>query len=173
MRYSWSHARAIQRRELMRLSCSYDNQYSTITAISLFRQSYPQTLSVLLAILRRGIWSDASGQPGNLRYKGDQAPGVEEGSVFNEFNSIFSPEMNASGQVAFRARLSSPNNEIHNTYGIWATDVNGEIQLIARQGDLFDVNDDPLIEDLPDNLFYRHAFYGLRGRCQRHTRQLQ
>ena len=32
--------------------------------------------------------------------------------------------------------------------GIWATDLNGNLQLIVREGDPFDVNDDPLVEDV-------------------------
>jgi hypothetical protein len=35
-----------------------------------------------------------------------------------------------------------------NEFVIWATDLNGQLRLIVRTGDLFDVNDDPLVSDL-------------------------
>jgi hypothetical protein len=95
-----------------------------------------------------GIWSDYSGTLELIALQGEQAPGVEEGVTFDDFNYIDGPEMNSVGQIAFRARLKGQNVDNTNLRGIWATDYNGALNLIARRGDLFDVNDDPLIEDL-------------------------
>lgn len=78
--------------------------------------------------------------------------GVFEGSPVYE-HAVTDFELNARGQVAFHVSLinntepSSPPQVI-NGGTIYATDLEGDVQIIARTGQLFDVNDDPLLEDL-------------------------
>jgi hypothetical protein len=51
-------------------------------------------------------------------------------------------------QVAFHVKLTGPGVTAANDTGIWVTDLTGALRLVAREGDLFDVNDDPMIEEL-------------------------
>ena len=113
--------------------------------------------------LRSGIWRGESG--GGLTQvvvDGDMAPGVEadeDNFVRDVFvgvgggnGSVFGPgfAFNAAGQVAFSASLGVAANDpsFNLPQGIWAEDRSGALQLIALEGQMFDVNDDPLIEDL-------------------------
>ncbi|MEZ6193462.1 MAG: PEP-CTERM sorting domain-containing protein [Phycisphaerales bacterium] len=57
------------------------------------------------------------------------------------------PLFNNAGQIAFWGRITGPDVITANEDGIWATDRDGKLNLL-RKGDLFDVNDDPLIQDL-------------------------
>ncbi len=94
----------------------------------------------------QGIWI---GEVGSLRLvarEGNQAPGTETGVLFGpSFNTY---TLNGAGQVAFSARLTGSGLDSSNSAGIWATDTNDVLQLIVRLGDVIDVNNDPLIEDL-------------------------
>ena len=60
---------------------------------------------------------------------GNPAPGVT-GAYFESFNYL---SVNDLGQAAFRAFLSD------GSYGLWATDLNGTLQLIAHRGDTIEV----------------------------------
>ncbi|WP_428304068.1 DUF7453 family protein [Lacipirellula sp.] len=98
-----------------------------------------------------GLWA---GTPGNVELvvrSGSQAPGTPTGAEFDAFTA---PAMNARGQVAFEARLLTPRpigrdgpivgnpaggvNSM-NDNGLWATDMQGNLRLIVREGDLFEV----------------------------------
>ncbi|MBX9737512.1 MAG: hypothetical protein K2X32_11355 [Phycisphaerales bacterium] len=78
---------------------------------------------------------------------GSAAPGTGPGVFFG--TSFSSLTMNNVGQVAFITNLTGtgigPGSG--NGSGLWATDTSGNVVLVARQGDLFDVNSDPLITD--------------------------
>ena len=92
--------------------------------------------------------TDEDGQLGQVVRTGDQAPGTDSGIVFDSFSEV---ALNNSGQLAFRANLDGMNVDEQNNdndTAIFATGLDGELVLIAREGDLFDVNDDPLVEDL-------------------------
>ncbi|MEM6853982.1 MAG: choice-of-anchor tandem repeat NxxGxxAF-containing protein, partial [Planctomycetota bacterium] len=94
-----------------------------------------------------GIWSESAGTPGNpglVARRNQAAPGTEAGTVFATFGA---PSINDAGQVAFFAGL---NNAVSNdrVTGLWATDLNGDLQLIVREGDVIDVDNDPNVEDL-------------------------
>ena len=93
-----------------------------------------------------GIWSEAAGtlgSPGLVAREGDAAPGT--GAVYSQFDD---PVINAAGQTAFLAFLLTGNGvTFSNNAGLWATDPDGLLTLIARTGDLFDVNDDPFTDD--------------------------
>ena len=64
------------------------------------------------------------------------------------YEFLGSPILNAAGQTVFNAQLTGPTINHTNNQGLWATDANGITTLIAREGDLFDINDDPLTEEL-------------------------
>jgi hypothetical protein len=66
--------------------------------------------------------------------EGSSAPGTEPGV---QFQNLSIPNFNAAGQVAFAARLANTSGA--KDAGIWATDLGGEVQLIAREGDMLEV----------------------------------
>ena len=80
---------------------------------------------------------------------GDQVPNAEAGLQFGRFGSDESPNttLNGAGQIAFVALLTTDFVNV-SAVGIFATDLNGQLIEIVRTGDLIDVNDDPLVEDL-------------------------
>lgn len=90
-----------------------------------------------------------SGVPGAFRIVakvGDPASGAPDGISFNSFP--YAPHLNAHGQTAFLATFTGEGVSIFRNEGIWMTDSSGAVWLVAREGDLFDVNDDPAAEDL-------------------------
>jgi len=70
--------------------------------------------------------------------EGNQAPGTPEG-VF--FRSLSTPALNNAGQTAFSGFLAGTGVDGSNDRGIWAEDLQGVLTLIARTGDLLDVDD--------------------------------
>jgi hypothetical protein len=67
---------------------------------------------------------------------GLRAPGTE-GDVF--FWYFHDPVINRDGQVAFFATLTGPDARGQNDYGLFATGHSGDLRLIARFGDQFEV----------------------------------
>ncbi len=67
---------------------------------------------------------------------GDHAPGTSEGVVFR---TMISPALNSVGQVAFYASLVGTGVAGDNISGIWATNRDGSVCLVARDGDLLQV----------------------------------
>jgi len=96
-----------------------------------------------------GIFSEAGGTLGLVAREGDAAPGTAAGVVFGSFVSSFNlPAINDQGQTAFVGTLTGAGVSSTNDQGIFATDLDGTLQLIAREGDLFDINPDPgLVEN--------------------------
>jgi hypothetical protein len=97
------------------------------------------------------LWSQRGDSTELLAREGDHAPGTPAGVMFGDFSrlgadSAFS--VNNMSQVAFHVKLTGPGVTAANDTGIWATDLGGALRLVAREGDLFDVNDDPMIEEL-------------------------
>ena len=83
----------------------------------------------------RGIWSEGGGNGLALvAREGDAAPGTN-GDTFVGFGRLV---LNDEGQAAFTASLSSG---APGTSSIWAQDSSGTLALIARIGDLLDVDD--------------------------------
>lgn len=92
----------------------------------------------------RGIWI---GTPGSLRKifrEGDAAPGTGAGVVFSGSSGL--PAANALGQVAFQGVLGGTGVTTDNDRGVWATDLAGNLLLVVREGDSFDVNEGPGID---------------------------
>jgi len=99
----------------------------------------------------RGIWSETAGNLDLIVRSGNQAPGTPSGANFEDFGT---PALNANGQLAFIAGLfiprqierdgpiiGDPNSGVDSTNddGLWATDIEGTLHLIAREGDLLEV----------------------------------
>jgi hypothetical protein len=76
---------------------------------------------------------------------GNRAPGTPSGVVFDSLSGT--PSINTMGMVAFSATLRGPGLTSDNRLGLYATDAEGVLTLIARHGDPFDVDDDPDRED--------------------------
>lgn len=95
----------------------------------------------------RGVWSEGGGNGLELVARsGDQAPGLPDGVLFDEF---LEPYLNDSGQTAFLAILTGTGVVVGtNERSIWVHDTMGNLQLIVRAGELFDVSDDPESPDL-------------------------
>ncbi|QDT01585.1 DUF7453 family protein [Adhaeretor mobilis] len=94
-----------------------------------------------------GVWFEDSGGTLTLAaYNGQQASGLDAGVTMQQ---IAFPAFNDLNQVAFKTHLAGPGVIGFQTdEALWATDLNGDLQLIVRKGDLFDVDDDPNTEDL-------------------------
>jgi hypothetical protein len=96
----------------------------------------------------RGIWSEGAGSigsPGLVAREGDAAPGTGQGVNYSTLSTSF--VLNGAGQIAFSATLTGPGVTGANDTGIWASDPDGLLTLIARTGDLFDIDDEPLTQD--------------------------
>jgi hypothetical protein len=89
---------------------------------------------------------------------GQPAPGAGPGVTFGNFFSY--PVINRDGQVAFFASLVGPNSRGNGEedYGVFATGHDGDLRLVARFGDVFDIapGDERMIASLSD-----HGLYGI------------
>ncbi|HEY3391443.1 MAG TPA: choice-of-anchor tandem repeat NxxGxxAF-containing protein, partial [Lacipirellulaceae bacterium] len=86
-----------------------------------------------------GIWAESSGSLKLVARAGDRAPGTPDGVQFGRMTGITVPTLNAAGQVAFVGTLAGSGVDTSNDLGIWATDVNGSLWLIAREGEQLEV----------------------------------
>jgi hypothetical protein len=89
-----------------------------------------------------GIWSDANGSLQLVARAGDQAPGMPMGAVFDSFfggRSSVRFALNAPGHAAFISSVSGGGTTASNNLGLWAQDQNGNLRLVLRQGDMFEV----------------------------------
>lgn len=93
----------------------------------------------------KGIWVESGGVLTKFAREGDQAPGTAPNTVFSFLSD---PSFNGQGQIAFWATLTDTDGDGTNNIGLWATDPTGVLQLVVRTGDLFDVSEDPLVQDL-------------------------
>lgn len=71
-------------------------------------------------------------------------PGATDLARFGDAFSLFYNDLD---QVAFTTDLQGTNVDATNDHALFA-ETGGELQLIAREGDLFDVDPDPLMDDL-------------------------
>lgn len=96
-----------------------------------------------------GLWAEDNKSLRLIARKGAIAPGAGDG-VLNTFSGIGEqmPVFNALGQIAFRGtlKLDIGGVSVNNNEGIWATDVDGILHLIARTGDQIDVDSGPTID---------------------------
>ena len=76
----------------------------------------------------KGLWSESSGSLELVARTGSHAPGT---AADVSFVSMFGLAMNAAGQTALKAHAGVNSIDFS---GLWATDVNGTLQLVARTG---------------------------------------
>ncbi len=88
----------------------------------------------------RGLWSEGGGSGLALVTRsGNQAPGTPEGVHFRFFSGATA--LNNAGQTAFKGSLTGTEVDGLNDFGIWAENLQGVLTLIARTGDLLNVDD--------------------------------
>jgi hypothetical protein len=94
-----------------------------------------------------GVWSNASGSLELVARYGSHAAGTPDGVNFKSIDTYGGLAMNAAGQTAFKGFAGVDSLDFA---GIWATDVNGILQLIVRTGVTLEVapNDFRTINDL-------------------------
>lgn len=95
-----------------------------------------------------GMWLEKDGALDLIAQSGVTEPPGVSSSDFADFREFSTYVLNGVGQVAFVHSIGGGGVDTTNNRGIWATDPSGELVLIVRTGDLFDVNNDPSIEDL-------------------------
>jgi hypothetical protein len=83
-----------------------------------------------------GIWEEGTNGLQPVALDGDQAPGAEQGRVFQGINAHY---MNEAGQIAFTARMTGGNPEYRFSHGIWAQDRQGVLHLVVKVGDYLEV----------------------------------
>lgn len=87
-----------------------------------------------------GMWSNGSGTLELIARQKEHAPGTPDGVFFG--NLVYDyPDIaiNAVGQVALQTRLYGEGVNNDNDMGIWATDRQGNLTLIVREGEWLEV----------------------------------
>jgi hypothetical protein len=82
------------------------------------------------------VWQSTGGKLKMVARAMNQAPGTPKGALFESFTRAY---LSNSGQVAVCATLLPGPADVGsgNRVGIWATSQDGELRLIARQGEAF------------------------------------
>lgn len=83
-----------------------------------------------------GLFASRGGVVSAVMTEGMAAPGTPQGVTFNNPTSA---SINNLGQIAFEAHVQGPGVADFDTRGVWVTDAGGNLHLIARAGELFDV----------------------------------
>jgi hypothetical protein len=100
------------------------------------------------------IYSNVHGPLALVAREGDWAPGTPGDTSFAEFfdpfgSQVSNPMINAGGRIVFGASLTGPGVVAGmNDRGIWATNSTGQLGLVLRTGELFDVDPAPETQDL-------------------------
>lgn len=76
---------------------------------------------------------------GLVARRGDAAPGTD-GASFDRLSRW--PSLNAAGEVAFWAFLTGGDTTTDNDLGLFFADAGGDIHMILRKGDQFDLGGD-------------------------------
>lgn len=116
---------------------------------------------------RRGLWSDRTGTLQLVARQGTQAPGLPVGAQYSTFGT---PVLNAAGQIAFRATLSTGSGGVvsGNNDGIWS-DRGGATTLLFREGDTAPSGgstESPRFQLFDDPVINRHGQIAFTGRVQ-------
>jgi hypothetical protein len=112
------------------------------------------------------LWSQRGDALTLIAREGDPAPGAPAGIAFGDFTSLggsFGFQVNKNSQVAFEVTVTGPAITTANDRGIWVTDLSGVLTLVAREGGLFDVNDDPNVQDFRTVRFTQLEWYSGGG----------
>lgn len=89
-----------------------------------------------LGASRQRLYTEFGGEMSLVATSGDHAPGTPEGVVFYLFNAGF----NRDGRAALTATLRGDGVHDGNNLGLWVQSDAGELELIARVGDAFEVH---------------------------------
>ena len=92
----------------------------------------------------QAIYLEKNGQLELVAQRGTNAPDTPTDVRFGDFDQF---AINNSGQMVFQTLLIGAGTDATNNSAIF-TRSNGQISLIAREGDWFDVNDDPMVEEM-------------------------
>ncbi|QQE10686.1 PEP-CTERM sorting domain-containing protein [Planctomycetota bacterium] len=92
----------------------------------------------------KGIWRHKDGVTNLIAGTGSVIEGLDEGEFVRY---VFQNTMNGLGQVAFTAGIAGAGVTDNDDSGLWIVGTDGELELLIREGDLFDVDDDPIAED--------------------------
>jgi sugar lactone lactonase YvrE len=83
-----------------------------------------------------GVWRSEPGLLRPLAVTGQEVPGAPAGTLFSNMQP---PALNDQDQVAFFASLSGPGVTSANDGSLWRADEDGDLTLIAREGDTLEV----------------------------------
>jgi hypothetical protein len=86
------------------------------------------------------LWATTSEGIQLVAREGIQAPGTAAGTIFGLSDTLLA--FNDLGQVAFTSPISGGGSSAANNRGLWAG-APGELQLIAREGDVIDLDPGP------------------------------
>jgi len=84
-----------------------------------------------------GIWSNTSGTLELVARQGQQVDTLDAGVLYSQFVTFALPH---TGGVVFLAKVKGTGIKGSNDMGIWAADETNSLTLVAREGDLFDIN---------------------------------
>jgi len=87
----------------------------------------------------RGFWRESQGSLSLLAREGDLAPGL--GATVN-FSGLSGLVVNSGGQFAFIGTVTGSGIDNTNNRGLWASDVDGNLHLLVRRGELFNISGD-------------------------------
>ena len=94
----------------------------------------------------RGLFlEDAEGGLQRLLSSGQLAPSVADAE--RQFVAFGLPEINNRDQIAFEAPLADANTGVAVGSGLFVVDADGQLAVVAEEGQAFDINDDPLVND--------------------------
>ena len=84
-----------------------------------------------------GLFTGRAGDMDLLARTGDAAPGAADGATFLRFFPV--NHLLSDGGMAFEGRLQGTGVTDANDAGIWLVDPSGGMELVVREGELFDV----------------------------------
>ncbi|QDU32677.1 hypothetical protein KS4_07110 [Poriferisphaera corsica] len=93
----------------------------------------------------KGMWLHSDGESELIAVTGRSLPGLQE---WETVDYIFSMNMNDLGQVVFTTTVEGDGVTDDNDRALWLRNADGGLHLLLREGELFDVDDDAVGEDL-------------------------
>jgi len=87
----------------------------------------------------RGFWQESHGSLSLLAREGDLAPDLDSTANFSTLSSLV---VNSSGQIAFIGGLTGSGIDTTNNRGLWASDLEGDLHLLVRRGEQFNISGD-------------------------------
>lgn len=87
----------------------------------------------------RGFWRENQGNLSLLAREGDVAPGLGQTANFSALSSLV---VNSGGQFAFIGNVTGSGIDSTNNRGLWASDLEGDLHLLVRRGEQFNISGD-------------------------------